>query len=176
MGWTRSPICRTVWTAGQTPTKESCRDGLQLSNLVRTLNLAGARPLPALRLRALPGFAELRRVDGRPRPRLSTRTAFPHHASECCMTAIATENAARRPTLQQEAGHHPTSNLGTEPGRFPGLPALGSGRRPQPWLLVFVVPGARRWRRLGLGRRRELAALLRVIRTLLGIGHGDTSH
>ena len=66
VGWIRSPTHRTVWRARQTPTKESSRDCLQLSNLVRTLNLAGTRPLPALRLRALPSAAGLRRVEGGP--------------------------------------------------------------------------------------------------------------
>jgi hypothetical protein len=81
MGWMRSPRCRTVWRAGQTPTKEPCRDCLQLQNLVRTLNLAGTGPLPALLRRALSSAAELRRVDGRPArgsPRQShSRTALP---------------------------------------------------------------------------------------------------
>ena len=78
-------------------------------------------------------------------------------------------------TETRDAARHPTSNLGwrTEPERArPAGP--GSGRRPELWLLV--VPGPRRWRRLGLGGRLELAALLGVVCGLLGIGHGGTSH
>ena len=64
MGWMRSPMCRMVWRGRQIPTKESSGDRLQVSNFVRTFNLAGTRALPALRLWALPSAARLRRVDG----------------------------------------------------------------------------------------------------------------
>jgi hypothetical protein len=66
MGWMRSQTCPTVSRARQIPTKESSGDRVQVSNLLRTPNLAGTRPLPALHLRALPSAAGRRRVDGGP--------------------------------------------------------------------------------------------------------------
>jgi hypothetical protein len=66
MGRIRSPTHRTAWRSRQSPTKESSRDWLSLSNLVRTLNPARTVPLQALRLRTLPSAAGLRRMESRP--------------------------------------------------------------------------------------------------------------
>ncbi len=66
---------------------------MHLSNLVRTLNFAGTCRLPALRLRALPSAAGLRRVEGGP---VGGSGRQPHSRTER-LTAQVGESASAYP-------------------------------------------------------------------------------